>query len=149
MSGDVVTVLTAKGHRRASKLIRWREDLGFPEILPYDGMKTFSAVEEPVSGIDGFTALLDPIERDPSAFIVRGRLADGVDRNRMRRLARTGIEPATLQPAAHHWIPLDVDTLPCPDLLDPVHEPVQTIEYVVSQLPGEFHGATCRWQFTS
>jgi hypothetical protein len=59
------------------------------------------------------------------------------------------IEPATIEPAAHHWIPLDLDSIDCPDWLDPVHEPDRTVEYVVCQLPEVFHGATCWWSFTS
>jgi hypothetical protein len=151
---DFVTVLTAKGGRRATKLIIWRPELGSPEILPYDSMKTFSATEEKVSGIDDLASLLDRISESGSALIVRGRVSKGVDRNRMRRRARARrrhgiVEPATLEAAAHYWIPIDIDALPCPGWLDAVHEPDRTVEYVVSRLPDEFHGATRRWAFTS
>jgi hypothetical protein len=153
---DFVTVLTAKGHQRATKIIQWHGDLGFAEVLPYGSLRTFSATEETVSGIDDLAALLDRIAGEFSSLITRGKLADGIDRNRMRRLALpqrrsdgTVAEPATLEPATHFWIPLDVDALPCPGWLDPVNEPDQTVQYVTNQLPEEFRGVTCRWEFTS
>jgi hypothetical protein len=154
VNGDFVTILTAKGGRRATKLIIWRQDLGFPEIRPYDNMRTFSAIEEKVSGIADLAALLERISVSPSAFIVRGRVSEGVDRNRMLRRVRArgrdGLaEPATLEAAAHYWIPIDFDALPCPDGLDAVHESDQTVEYAVSKLPEAFHRTTCRWAFTS
>ena len=31
----------------------------------------------------------------------------------------------------------------------PVDDPDQTVEFVVSHLPAEFHGASCWWQFTA
>jgi hypothetical protein len=154
VSDDFVTVLSAKGGRRATKLIIWRKELGFPEILRYDFMRTFSAIEEKISGIDDLAALLERISGSSSAFIVRGRVSEGVDRDRMLRRARARqrdgmVEPPTLEAAAHYWIPVDLDALPCPNWLDAVHEPDQTVEYVVSKLPDEFHRATCRWAFTS
>ena len=154
MSGDFVTVLTAKGGRHATKLIICRQDRGFPEIVPYDSMKSFSAIEEKISGIDDLGALLDRISGSRSAFIVRGRVAEGVDRSRMLRRTRARrrggiVEPPTLEAAAHYWIPIDLDALPCPNWLDPVHEPDQTVEYAVSKLPDAFHRTTCLWAFTS
>jgi hypothetical protein len=99
--------------------------------------------------------LLSELDHCPTTFVVRGRPAEGIDRHyAYRRLhPRTQsdgtIEPATIEPAEHRWIPLDLDSIPCPEWLDPVHEPARTVEYVVSQLPEEFHGVTCWGSFTS
>jgi len=78
----------------------------------------------------------------------------GQDRRRFAerhaRKAKDGtVEPATLEPVARHWIPLDLDSIACPGSLDPVHEPDRAVEHVVALLPEEFHGATCWWAFTS
>lgn len=86
---------------------------------------------------------------------MRGKPAAGVDlRNARRRLharkARDGsTEPATIEGAARHWIPLDVNSIACPDWLDPVREPDRAVEHIVGLLPKEFHGATCWWAFTA
>lgn len=160
MTADFVTILTATGRRRAVKLIQPARDKttwpakdipGQIDIIPYEYMKTFRAEERPVSSIYELAKILDDIERSISSFIVRGRIADGVDRNRMVRRVRDrsdGVDP-TLLPAEHYWIALDLDAIPCPEYIDPAHEPKAAVEYVIDRLPEEFHNATCRWQFTS
>jgi hypothetical protein len=113
-------------------------------------MKTFRAEERPVSSIYELADLLGGIEHDLSSFVVRGRIADGVDRSRMVRRVRTHADhEPTLLAAEHHWIALDLDAIPCPEYIDPAREPKAAVEYVIERLPDEFHGATCRWQFTS
>src|SRR6266481_1926826 len=108
-----------------------------------------------VGSIDDLAQLLSELDHCPTTFVVRGRPAEGIDRHyAYRRLhPRTQsdgtIEPATIEPAEHPWIPLDLDSIPCPEWLDPVHEPARTVEYVVSQLPEEFDGVTCWGLFTS
>ena len=58
-------------------------------------------------------------------------------------------QPATLEAAARHWIPLDLDSIPCPAGIDPLFEPDRVVEHVVELLPEEFHGAQCFWSFTA
>src|ERR1700730_15664551 len=93
---DFVTVLTAKG-RRATKLIQpamdrtaWppKEIPGQIDITGYEHMTKFRGEERPVSSIYELAQLLDSIEYNPSSFIVRGKIAEGVDRNRMMRRVR-------------------------------------------------------------
>jgi hypothetical protein len=151
---DSVTVLTTKGPL-ATKRITLRPGSTRPVIEPYGNAAFFSIWEAPVSGINDLATVLSTVERRPTSFVVRGKPAAGVDcRNARRRLharkAKDGnIEPATLEPSARHWIPFDVDSVACPDCLDPVHEPDRAVEYVIGLLPEEFHGATCWWAFTS
>ncbi len=155
MSGaDSVTVLTTKGPL-ATKRITLRPGFTRPVIEPYGNAAFFSIWEAPVSGINDLAAVLSTVERRPTSFLVRGKPAEGIDRRNARRrlharIAKDGtIEPATLEPVARHWIPLDVDLIACPDWLDPVHEPDRAVEHVVGLLPEEFQGATCWWAFTS
>jgi hypothetical protein len=151
---DSVTVLTTKGPL-ATKRIALPPGATKPVIEAYGRAAHFGIWEAPVSGVDDLAALLSTVELRPTSFLVRGKTAAGVDRrNAKRRLharkAKDGtVEPATIEGAARHWIPLDFDSIACPDWLDPVHEPDRAVEHVVGLLPEEFHGATCWWAFTS
>jgi hypothetical protein len=162
-SDGTVTILTTTGPL-ATKTIWWRphpspqdDSVGGEWVIrPYGNAKTFSIAVRNVGTIYELAAVLAEIEQDPRSFIVRGQPAEGVDlAHAYRRLhPRTRpdgtVEPATLRAAARHWVPLDIDSIPCPEWLDPVQQPDQSVvEYVVSQLPEEFHGATCWWSFTS
>jgi hypothetical protein len=151
---DSVTVLTTKGPL-ATKRVTLPPGATRPVIEQYGNAAFFSIREAPVSGIDDLAALLSMIELRPTSFLVRGKPAAGVDpRNARRRLharkAKDGtVEQATIQGAARHWIPLDLDSIACPVWLDPVHEADRTVEHVVALLPDEFNSATCWWSFTS
>jgi hypothetical protein len=152
--GESVTVLTTFGPL-ATKHVRWDPLLTKPVITAYGNAKTFEISEYSVGNLDELAQLLAGIESCPRALIVRGRPAEGIDRKQaFRRLhPRTRsdgtVEPATLQPAARHWIPLVLDSIPCPDSLDPVHEPDWAVEHAVRHLPEEFHGTSCWWALTS
>jgi hypothetical protein len=151
---DSVTVLTSRGPL-ATKRIIWAPGAAKPTIEPYGNAKVFSISEHAVGSIDDVAQLLSNLEHSRTAFIVRGRPAEGIARHYAYRRLHTRtkrdgtIEPATIEPAAHHWIPLDLDSIDCPDCPGPVHDPNRTVEYAVSQLPEVFHGATCWWSFTS
>jgi hypothetical protein len=159
MTADFVTVLTATGRRRATKLIEpardksvWpnRDIPGQIDIRGYDLMSTFKGEERLVDSIYDLSKLLDSLETEASTFVVRGRIADGVDRRRMVRRVRSHADhEPTLLAAEHHWIALDLDAIPCPEWIEVEREPKAAVEYVIERLPDEFHNATCRWQFTS
>jgi hypothetical protein len=160
MTADFVTILTAIGRRRATKLIEpardksvWpnREIPGQIDITGYDTMSMFKGEERQVDSIFELAKLLDSLEPELSSFVVRGRIIDGVDRSRMLRRIRTrdDHEP-TLLAAEHCWIALDLDAIPCPEYIEVEREPKAAVEYVIGRhLPEEFDGVTCRWQFTS
>jgi hypothetical protein len=151
---DSVTVLTTKGPL-ATKRISLPPGATRSVIEPYGNAASFGIWEASVSGIDDLAALLSTVEWRPTSFVVRGKPVAGVDRrNAKRRLharkSKDGtVEPATIESAARRWVPLDLDSIACPDWLDPVHEPDLAVEHVVGLLPEEFHGATCWWAFTS
>jgi hypothetical protein len=155
---DFVTILTAKG-RRATKLIQpamdrsiWpsKEIPGQIDIVSYDTMTWFKAEEREVSSIYELIDVLGSVERNFSTFVVRGKIADGADRNRMMRRSRSrGEVDPTLLPAAHHWVALDIDAIRHPEFIEPARQPESAAEFVIEQLPAEFHDVTCRWQLTS
>ncbi|MEI7606783.1 MAG: hypothetical protein WCJ64_05315, partial [Rhodospirillaceae bacterium] len=64
----------------------------------------------------------------------------------MRRL--TNGANATLVPTARRYVALDIDSLPCPDGIDPVRDTDAVVEFVVSKMPAEFKDVTCHWALT-
>ena len=153
MTIDAITVMTTKGPL-ATKSIS-RDDCGKWSVTPYGNAKVFGITEQTVSNIYDLAAALSNTERNPTSFIVRGAPVAGVDlqhayrRLHPRKNTDGNVEPATLRPASRHWVPLDVDSIPCRDWLDPIADPDRAVEYVVEHLPAEFEGATCWWQFTA
>jgi hypothetical protein len=130
-AADLVTLLTTKGGLLATKRITLRSGAAKPTVQEYDRAKHFSVAERLISGIYELAALLDDIEQRPNVFVIRGKPAEGIDRNStVRRVHprknRDGtVEPCTINPAPRHWIPFDLDALPCPDWLDPIKKPAR------------------------
>ena len=123
---------------------------GPPKIEPYGRAKIFSIDEIGCSSFDEMAAALKDLQGRPQSFVVRGKPIDGIDRkNAPRRLRPRGDQPATLLPQARYWLPLDLDSVPCPAGIDPIWEPDRVVEYVVELLPEEFHGCSVFWAFTS
>jgi hypothetical protein len=149
---DFLTVLTTKGPLATKRITCTAAD---PIIEPYGHAQWFGIQQWRVTDINCLASALSKLEQNRRSFIIRGRPRPEIDcrraqrRTRDRRNADGTVLPATIDPAARHWIALDCDKLPCPDWLDPYEEPDQTVEYVVNRLPAEFHDATVIWQFTA
>jgi hypothetical protein len=153
--GDLVTVLRTHGPL-ATKRIGYNRKTGKHRIADYGRARVFSVKQHQVSNIHQSAALLDTLGQDPRTFVIRGEPIGGIDRTRcLRRIQdqtnpETGeFEPATFTHAARHALLIDVDGVPCPASIDPLHDPDEVVEYVVSLLPTQFHGVTCWWLFTS
>jgi hypothetical protein len=114
----------------------------------YKGTKWWSGHECTVNSIDSLAELLEEVSRDPYAMIVRGRIASGVDRARMRRRKTTRADgTGTIDETEHRWLLIDVDSLHAD--FDPVADPAATVAHVLARLPEAFRGVTCWYQFTS
>jgi hypothetical protein len=145
---DKITVLTTKGPLATKRITAVQG--GPPTIENYAKAQRFSFDEWDVSSFDEMAAALKALQYRERSFVVRGKPADGIKRsNSPRRLRPRGDEPATLIPQARRWLPLDMDSVPCPASIDPIWEPDRVVEYVVELLPEEFHGASVFWEFTS
>jgi len=149
---DSVTILTTKGGLRATKLLELTSSGWL--VTPYDRAAWFSVEERQVGNIFDLAALLTDLERRPHSFIVRGQLLEGIDRSNARRLLHDRtvngvVTPATLRACARRWIPLDIDSLPLPDGLDPLAYPEAAVRYVLTLLPDMFTSVTVWWCFTS
>src|SRR3954468_7758715 len=118
----------------------------------YGNAKWFSVTPVTIDGIDELAAMLDRLQHDPHAFVVRGALRPDADPQRTRRLLHDDPEdkhPATFRSAARQWLDIDFDGIPAPITIDPVDDPEGAIEYLIGLLPPEFQDATCWWQWTS
>lgn len=113
----------------------------------------FDARRYRVSGIQSLAALIEKARGDPTAFIIRGQLAEGCVPNApvaRRYLARPG------KPAPHFidmpraWLMADIDGYPVPDGLDLIEDTEVLIERAIGELlPAEFHDVRAFWQLSS
>jgi hypothetical protein len=146
-----LSILRAKTGRYATKQYSCGRN-GSIKKVGYGNEKWFSVTATVVGGILDLAALLDRIQHDPHAFVVRGALRPEADPQLTRRLLhpdpRDG-HPATFRSACRQWIPLDFDGIAAPAITDPAADPEDAIEYLIGLLPPEFQDATCWWQFTS
>ena len=104
-------------------------------------VKQFFADVRQVTNIHELSKLLCQLEQnEPTACVIRGGLADGVDTNRpiLRRLRRSNEEDfndAPLVDVPQPWIMLDIDKLALPEGIDLVSNTEQAISFVLQQLP--------------
>ena len=109
--------------------------------------------------LDALEAELRLLDKEPRCCFVAGAIIDGTDRSNMRRIKyehkrvdkKTGetiIDKPTLRDVPRHLIPLDVDSLPCPDGIDP-KDLIAAASYIRSQLPTAFRNVACVAQATS
>lgn len=142
---DFVTILTSAGRLLMTKRIALGQD-GRPVIREYDNARRFDFATADIASLAELAAVLNRLS--PQQCVIRGRLREGIaPRGALRRLyprdENGKREPATIEPAEHHWLLLDLDSLDCPDGLDPIADPEHGIEHAVRLLPPEFHGASC------
>ena len=118
-------------------------------------VKQFFADVRQVTNIHELSKLLRQLEQnEPTACVIRGGLADGVDTNRpiLRRLRRSNEEDfndAPLVDVPQPWIMLDIDKLALPEGIDLVSNTEQAISFVLQQLPAELHKCSYHWQLSN
>jgi hypothetical protein len=153
-AAERVTLLTALDGKLLAKRIFQPAGGGPPKTQAFGRAKYFRIDEIEIADLFEAHDLIQRIAGMRQVGMVRGRPIEGIDRQRALRRSRPRTEngtiiPATLAPAVRHLVPIDVDSLPCPPWLNVLDDPDHAIEYAVSHLPAEFHGATVCWQFTS
>lgn len=123
------------------------------------GAYLYSARTVDILSLDDLEAELRVLDNEPRCCFVAGAIIDGSDRENMRRIKyehkridkKTGeavIDKPTLHDVPRFLIPLDVDSLPCPDGIDPKDLTIAA-SYIRSQLPPVFRNAACVAQATS
>jgi len=148
MNTNSITVLrTTSKDAFATKTIGLRD--GQPGIVRgYQLTKTLDAESVSVGSLECLGGVLQDLESDFHAFVVRDRLhpdAQGchIDRQRARK---EGI----LVDAPCSWLCVDLDDVPIPARWAAFNDHIpELIDHATNRLPSEFHKADCYYQFSS
>jgi hypothetical protein len=133
---DQITVL-----RSASKLMAkvWEPD---GSITAYGQAKWFSVVQEPVQNIHELATLLERLQKDPHACVIRGAPKGAVEASVRRLIENFDDVPL-------HAVLIEVDNYR-PVLNHPVDEPLDaTLEFIAECLPKPFQGAPFWFQLSN
>lgn len=100
-----------------------------------------------IGDLHQLSALLKDLEKQPNAFIVRGKLNEGQSSLSVRRrFAGVG---ASFRAHKCQWLCVDIDHLAPPNELPHFNEqPNLVAEYAASHLSQEFHGVDFYWQYS-
>ncbi|MEK4034113.1 VapE domain-containing protein [Methylocystis sp. IM2] len=119
------------------------------------GAFLYSARTIDVVSLDALEAELRLLDKEPRCCFVAGAVAEGTDRSKMRRIKlehkdkKTGeVHPPTLRDVPRRLLPLDVDSLDCPDGADP-KDLNAAAAHIRAQLPSALRNAACIAQATS
>ena len=156
--GCGLTVLRTVGNARATKQWRWNPNGQEWSKISYQAGAWFVPREHQVVDLAGLMAVLEQVQHDPRAFVVRGALtpeaADGVaadpgHRIRRRKHAKGDVSPSLVE-VPRRWIMVDIDNWPLPAWGDLVDDPEMAIDLAINELlPPAFHDAECWWQLSS
>lgn len=70
----------------------------------------FDVVERCVSGLNELHALLQDLQHDQYAAVIRGRLIEGMPTKAVRRTTRDRIDsPRNFEPCSRQWLMVDID----------------------------------------
>ena len=132
---DSITILRTLGPLMTKV---WSKD----GISDYDSAKNFNVETLDVTGIGQLSNILDQLENQSKACVIRGGKGTSTE-TPVQRLNANFVE------VPHHWFLVDIDRYQ-PVLADPVLEPEAAIdEFILGSMPEEFHGASYHWQLSS
>jgi hypothetical protein len=146
---DFITVAAAADGKLMTKVF-FVDSEGQEQTRSCDKGYLFNFLMSAVSCLDDLARVLDSL--DQHSCVIYGRPIEGtlMPCRRLLNADKTTGEPATIEDAAHSWLLLDIDKLAIEDdVFDPVADPERAVEYILSRLPSEFHGARCLWRLTS
>ena len=153
-----MTVLRTIGNARASKRWRWNATTAEWSKISYEAGAWFEPHEYRVADLAGLVAVLERVQHDERAIVVRGALkpdviealaANPAHKIRRRKHAKGGIDPS-LEEVARRWIMVDIDNWPLPSWGDLVDDPDTAIDTAIHELlPPAFHDVECWWQLSS
>ncbi|MCP4315607.1 MAG: hypothetical protein GY789_06195 [Hyphomicrobiales bacterium] len=140
-----VTLLRSRTHNLTKSFVRdngrWEHtEQGFPYLFDVDSAE--------VNCLSDLSTLLQTLEDDPSAMLIRGRLKEGVQQNQIRRRVLGADSPFERQDC--QWICIDIDKLALPEEFSDFNSYQNEIMAHTSQfLPPEFQGVNFHWQFSA
>lgn len=134
---SALTIITSEGSLLTKT---WRSPTEKPAPVQFPYRYRFE--EREFNGLEGLTAILREIERDPLKAIIRGRLKRGFDMSGWhRRLSvpcpKTA-DPATVEDVPRNWVMADID--------DP---PLSSVDELQARLPRELKGVNYVNQLSS
>jgi hypothetical protein len=156
-SACAVTILRTIKHHCATKT--WTlQTSGERKVQDYDSGMHFAPTEVTVASLDELHDLLDQLQHDPRAFIVRGALTPEVretlartPNRKFRRLkVAQGHDPALLVEVPRPWVMIDIDAfdlLPGESLVADPEGPIRRA--IETLLPEPFQCADVVWQLSS
>ena len=135
-----IIILRSGSQSQCKRFFKDGEDI---RSKPADPTKYFRYESKAVDGIAEFASLLTDLEQDRSRFIVRGQLAEDVDKDkpmRRRLWLKDRSEPNELPfrdvPAS--WVMIDIDKLALPKGMSVREDTLASVEYAIGILPAEF-----------
>lgn len=141
---DTITILVAHDGIAAKTLSLDKE--GALQVVGYNAGTWFYARPHPVGSLDDLAVVLDALQREPKAFVIRGTPLTSIGmEERVRRTKATFPTPK----AGHQWLMLDFDAIDLPDGMGVRTNTADVIEHLVQQLPAEFHHASYYWQLSA
>lgn len=127
-----ITILRAHNERRLAKRFALASN-GVVRKIDYDSPTWFTAETRAVAGIHDLHAVLQDIEADPHACVIRGALRDGVAPDRVRR--RKKGDGAPFEEVARQWVMLDIDsTVALPAATSLLDDPDAVARYLLDIL---------------
>ena len=104
----------------------------------------------PVANIFELSKYLLELEPYAHQYIVRGAILPDVKPTELVRAIKRQYDrdTPTLKDTARRWALLDIDSVPCPEHIDPVTDPESAVAYILSLLPEPFKDCSCHWQFS-
>ena len=154
-----VTVLRTLGKGSATKTWTWNPTMQAWTKRAYAMGKDFRVEYFDVDGIRSLGTLIEHIQCDATAFIIRGALVDGsldaLDPSKKlgvhrRYLVTVGKPPPDFRDVPRQWLCADIDGWQIPDGLDLVEDVDLVIERAIAELlPAPFHDCEAFWQLSS
>ncbi|URF05059.1 DEAD/DEAH box helicase family protein [Cupriavidus campinensis] len=140
VSGSYVTVLTSQDHPVNKRY--YRDQAGSVQKANFQNAFLYSVKTMPANGIDDLAKIVESHSTDRQCILIRG-LPNGSKCVRVRRT----IENFAEHSQGTQWAMLDFDNVRLPEGMDPLS--CESIEWVISKLPGEFHDATYFYQYSA
>jgi len=129
-----IIILRSRSQSQCKRFFKDGEDT---RSKPADPTKYFRYESKAVDGIAEFASLLTDLEQDRSRFIVRGQLAEDVDKDkpmRRRLWLKDRSEPNELpfldEPAP--WVMIDIDKLALPEGMSVSEDTSASLEHATS-----------------
>lgn len=138
---DQVTILTSKDHLCTKQFVLQDDctvevNVKHPYLYDYE--------ERPVSSLTDLAKCLESLEGSPQAAVIRGEAREGITTTDIRRTKEN------FGPASRQWCLIDIDDVSIPEeFADWKSHLTDLIDTAIRQLPTEFQGVDCWYQFSS